>query len=51
LQPSQAPAASWSAAAAPARPLRTTQMLTESQGFWSRLGRGFFSTFSPAYKD
>jgi hypothetical protein len=33
------------------RPLATTQAMAASQGFWSRLGRGFFNTFSPAYKD
>jgi hypothetical protein len=33
------------------RPLHTTQVLAENSGFWARLGRGFVSTFSPAYKD
>ena len=46
---SHSTAASWSSQAA--RPLHTTQVLAESQGFWARLGRGFFSSFSPAYKD
>jgi general secretion pathway protein A len=35
----------------PIRPLHTTQVLAESPSFWSRLGRGFFSSFSPAYKE
>ena len=41
-----------SAPAAEHRPLHSTQVLAaEGQSFWSRLGRGFFNTFSPAYKD
>jgi general secretion pathway protein A len=43
------PATAWSSPSQ--RPLQTTQALTASSGFWSRLGRGFFNTFSPAYKD
>jgi putative secretion ATPase (PEP-CTERM system associated) len=46
-----ATATPWTAPAAPQRPLHTTQMLTESSGFWSRLSRGFVNTFTPAYKD
>jgi putative secretion ATPase (PEP-CTERM system associated) len=33
------------------RPLHSTQAMASTPGFWSRLGRGFFNTFSPAYKD
>lgn len=33
------------------RPHPTTQVLAEPTGFWARLGRGFFNSFSPAYKD
>jgi hypothetical protein len=43
--------APWTAPASSQRPLHTTQMLAEHSGFWSRLGRGFVNTFSPAYKD
>jgi general secretion pathway protein A len=41
---------SWSSSTS-LRPLHTTQVLADSPGFWARLGRGFFGTFSPAYKD
>ena len=43
--------APWTAPASSQRPLHTTQMLAENSSFWSRLGRGFVNTFSPAYKD
>ena len=49
--PPWTPPVSATAAAARPRPLQTTHVMTESSGFWSRLGRGFFNTFSPAYKD
>jgi putative secretion ATPase (PEP-CTERM system associated) len=49
--PNMATPNTWSAPAASPRALHSTQLMTESQGFWSRLGRGFFNTFSPAYKD
>jgi general secretion pathway protein A len=49
--PRPTPPASWSSAPAVQRPLHTTQVIAESPGFWSRLGRGFFNSFSPAYKD
>jgi hypothetical protein len=41
----------WTTPATVQRPLHTTQALAGTPGFWARLGRGFFSTFSPAYKD
>ena len=50
--PSPAPSVSpWTSSPAVQRPLHTTQVLAENPGFWTRLGRGFFNTFSPAYKD
>ena len=50
-RPTHAPSPAWSAASSASAPLHDTLAVTESQGFWSRLGRGFFNTFSPAYKD
>jgi putative secretion ATPase (PEP-CTERM system associated) len=43
--------APWTPSLIAPRPLNTTVALTETTGFWARLGRGFFSTFAPAYKD
>jgi hypothetical protein len=50
-RPATAPPPSWNHAAAVQRPLHTTQVMADSPSFWSRLGRGFFNSFSPAYKD
>jgi putative secretion ATPase (PEP-CTERM system associated) len=41
----------WTSTTLVDRPLHATQALAATPGFWTRLGRGFFSTFSPAYKD
>lgn len=50
-QASPGPAPSWGTTPASPHTLSTTPTTATRDGWWARLGRNFFGTYSPAYKD